>query len=685
MAVTAQEQLLQLANESKAILEAAALLDEPFSVPLLIDLGFSPDSLDPLFDNGIFRESLPDQAEFTNSELRNGLLDQISWSKKRHFCEQVGELLRKRRDSLDQAADFFCRAHRYDDARACRMQAAEEACHRGQYAKAFNLWKGVLEIWPATEDAEQRTRALKEMARCARHAGDFAAARLAWEEILATFRAVGSAEGEVEAHIKVAEFSHLLGDHAAAISSLRKAAEVGERTGSDLQTARQRLALASYLTSRIRLRDGLAALGLAREAAERAEHVGLLSEIFGLEGFVLGMMGNHDEARARVDRSLELALNNSLPMQAATAYRFLADLRDFKADYDGARDAHLRAISFCRQKGTVSEEHMCLGCLGYALFRSGQWRKAIENSRKVIADEEARPIARAAVAVVPAMIGVLRGERRHAKARLADALLQLRANSIVTLEFLVLWVNGLMADLEGNDLLAAEQYRELLSLWHETEDRMLAVPGVVSAAGFYVDHGDSANLAACSEILSVIAQENQNEETRAATRAILAETAWYHGDRTSAVDLMHAAVEGYDGVGTTLEMAFLRRRFALMLAAAGQPREAEEKRREASELARRLGLRPFLDLLARDANTAGSSLRESLFRPGHAVGLTPRQHSILSLIAKGLTNKEVASHLNLSARTVEMHVALALERLNCRTRSEAVSHATSLGLLSLKD
>jgi tetratricopeptide (TPR) repeat protein len=219
---------------------------------------------------------------------------------------------------------------------------------------------------------------------------------------------------------------------------------------------------------------------------------------------------------------LELALNNSLPMQAATAYRLLADLRDFKADYGGARDAHLRAISFCREQGTVSEEHLCLGCLGYALFRTGQWRKAIENARKVLVNEDALPMARVAVAVVPAMIGVLRGERRHAKARLAETLLQLRANNIVTLEFLVLWVSGVMADFEGNHPLAAEQYRELFSLWHQTEDRMMTVPGVVSAAGFYVDRRDSTNLAACCEILNIIAQENQNEETRAASRAVLA-------------------------------------------------------------------------------------------------------------------------------------------------------------------
>jgi DNA-binding CsgD family transcriptional regulator len=678
--VTAQEQLSQLPNGSRTLLEAAALLDEPFSVPLLIDLGFSVEALDPLFDNDIVRESFPNQAGFTNSELRNWLLDQMSWSKKRHFYEQVGGLLSNRRDTLDQAADFFCLAHRYGDARACRRQAAEEACHSGQYAKAFGLWKRALEIWPAREGADERSHALKEMARCARHARDFGAARLAWEEILATCRATGSAEGEVEAHNQLAEFSQLLGDHTAAVSSLRKAAELRQRTGSALQAARQWLALASYLAWRIRLRDGLAALALARDAAEKAEHVDLLSEIFALEGFVLGMMAKHDEAQVRVDRALELALNNGLPMQAATAYRLLADLRDLKADYAGARDAHVRAISFCRQQGTVTEEQLCLGCLGYALFRTGQWKKAIENARKVLVNE-ALPVARAAVAVVPAMIGVLRGERRHANARLAEALLQLRANNVVTLEFLVLWVSGAMADFEGNHSRAAEQYRELCSLWYETEDRMLAVPGVVSAAGFYADRREGANLAACCEILNVIAQENQNDETRAASRAVLAETAWYHGDLTSAVALMREAVEGYDRVGTTLEMAFLRRRLALMLITWSQPREAEEKRREAFELARRLGLRPFLDCLRRDSITGGVLLPESSSGPGDAIGLTPRQHSILSLIAKGLTNKEIASRLNLSARTIEMHVALALERLNCRTRCEAVSRAMSLGLL----
>jgi hypothetical protein len=43
--VTAQQQLFQLPDGSRAILEAAALLDQPFSVPLLIDGFYRLDAL----------------------------------------------------------------------------------------------------------------------------------------------------------------------------------------------------------------------------------------------------------------------------------------------------------------------------------------------------------------------------------------------------------------------------------------------------------------------------------------------------------------------------------------------------------------------------------------------------------------------------------------------------------------
>jgi len=61
--------------------------------------------------------------------------------------------------------------------------------------------------------------------------------------------------------------------------------------------------------------------------------------------------------------------------------------------------------------------------------------------------------------------------------------------------------------------------------------------------------------------------------------------------------------------------------------------------------------------------------------------LTPRQREIMALVAEGLTGKEIGDRLNLSPRTVEMHIGLAMERLDCRSRSEAVKRAADLGMI----
>ncbi len=51
--------------------------------------------------------------------------------------------------------------------------------------------------------------------------------------------------------------------------------------------------------------------------------------------------------------------------------------------------------------------------------------------------------------------------------------------------------------------------------------------------------------------------------------------------------------------------------------------------------------------------------------------LTRRQAEILSYVARGLSNKEIASELNLSIATVKNHVHLVLKKLCLKSRSEA--------------
>jgi DNA-binding NarL/FixJ family response regulator len=64
---------------------------------------------------------------------------------------------------------------------------------------------------------------------------------------------------------------------------------------------------------------------------------------------------------------------------------------------------------------------------------------------------------------------------------------------------------------------------------------------------------------------------------------------------------------------------------------------------------------------------------------GH--GLTPRQVEIMQLVSAGLTNRQIAARLHLSAHTIKQHTSSAYRKLRVRNRAEAVRRAQSWGLL----
>ncbi|MGC1619886.1 MAG: response regulator transcription factor [Candidatus Acidiferrum sp.] len=59
--------------------------------------------------------------------------------------------------------------------------------------------------------------------------------------------------------------------------------------------------------------------------------------------------------------------------------------------------------------------------------------------------------------------------------------------------------------------------------------------------------------------------------------------------------------------------------------------------------------------------------------------LTCRQQQLVTLVAKGLTNKEIASHLNLSEFTVRNHIHRILKQVDAGSRTEAVETIRARG------
>jgi DNA-binding NarL/FixJ family response regulator len=63
--------------------------------------------------------------------------------------------------------------------------------------------------------------------------------------------------------------------------------------------------------------------------------------------------------------------------------------------------------------------------------------------------------------------------------------------------------------------------------------------------------------------------------------------------------------------------------------------------------------------------------------------LSPRELEVLTLAARGLTNKEIAYRLNLSERTIQFHLRSVFNKTTTNSRTEAVALAVTQGWLKL--
>jgi len=63
--------------------------------------------------------------------------------------------------------------------------------------------------------------------------------------------------------------------------------------------------------------------------------------------------------------------------------------------------------------------------------------------------------------------------------------------------------------------------------------------------------------------------------------------------------------------------------------------------------------------------------------------LTPRELEVLELLANGMTNKEIASELVITVRTVKFHVSSILRKLEAGNRTEAVRIAAYRGIVDM--
>ena len=85
------------------------------------------------------------------------------------------------------------------------------------------------------------------------------------------------------------------------------------------------------------------------------------------------------------------------------------------------------------------------------------------------------------------------------------------------------------------------------------------------------------------------------------------------------------------------------------------------------------------------APEAAARLIREVKAPESPEALTARETEVLELLARGHANKQIASSLYVSEKTVKAHVSAILKKLGVRSRTQAALHAVETGLVSTDD
>ncbi|MFC5992640.1 AAA family ATPase [Pseudonocardia hispaniensis] len=623
--------------------------------------------------------------------------------------------------SVAELAHHALAAHDLPLALSASVRAVDEADRRGGPGEVLLHAERALDLWPAVPDAEGVagvTEALvtRWAAWAASATGDpdrgVALARRALE--LADQRA----DPRLAADLRIRYAIQLieLGRAEAALPVIQQSLSVLERFPESAE-----LAWARAVAARVMLNlDEIAEAGRGAELALRtARSVGSAHapapgadhhhDALGAEADALvtlagcaASLGYDRQARARFAEAKQLArASGNLAVELRSFFNTGISLLDAGRLAEAAAEfaaGEARAVA----TGTTWSGYGLELRVAHVLadFRRGAWDDAEAAAELGGAAVSATVAGRVAAAELLVMVG--RGRLEAAEDRLAQLVAATPTDDQM---ILLIGQAGAEAALwQGRPELAAARIDEALRgvrAWdpHHLAGIMLCALGVAAQAELATGGAVAREQAvAAAEALAADGHDIAAKGRPRGAALGVEGRAWLHRiDAELSRARGHSdprawgrVVEGYGyGDGYRQALARWRRAEALLVGSTEAPTgatraESTAELRTAMAVAESLGAAPLAAAVRALAERAGLGLAdaEPVRRPAAASDpLTPRERSVLALVAEGRTNRQVGAELFISEKTVSVHLSRVMAKLGAGSRTEAVSIAYARGLL----
>ena len=151
------------------------------------------------------------------------------------------------------------------------------------------------------------------------------------------------------------------------------------------------------------------------------------------------------------------------------------------------------------------------------------------------------------------------------------------------------------------------------------------------------------------------------------------------GDSERAIELLRIAIAAIEDIPFAYDAARLRKERAGLLAGVGRREEALGELRRAHDVLARLGAAPELQQARDDLRRLGARPPARSAVAG-VEGLTGREIEIIRLVCVRRSNKEIATMLEISPRTVSTHLSNIFQKMNIASRGELADFARQAGL-----